>query len=407
MLKIPLDKALYNLFCVYAFLVPLEKILEHFLNIDTILKPYRLIVIIMALVFMIKMWRNPITLTDIRGDVFLYLAFFYGLLVSFYRMIVGSFNLAIFFNYVFQISLYLLAFAILKHIPLTVRQKINLFWCFTLGVLINSIYLFYRFYFLKMYTRETGFMDNANYVALAVVACMAFIGFPILKRNTTANIRNIFLLAFLLFIFVTAGSRTGLLVFTSTILMVFLFSTLRIKFYLFFGTGLFALWLFMRIDRTNLGSSTPLILIERLRAVNSGDDPRFPIWRGAIRASVESKFFGLGIGQFNARFPEFMREETNKHVLEFVNRGAHLGVHSNYLSMLVNFGAVGFLCYLLFLLQSFKKLWSKMTAVSDLAQKKLYQFSIILLVCLILFGLASEDFVSPVFWFLLAFSTKT
>ena len=55
---------------------------------------------------------------------------------------------------------------------------------------------------------------------------------------------------------------------------------------------------------------TPNLVIKRLNTLDVEDDPRLPLWRGAIRAANASNFLGLGLVNTKHRFPEFYKDET-------------------------------------------------------------------------------------------------
>jgi len=151
----------------------------------------------------------------------------------------------------------------------------------------------------------------------------------------------------------------------------------------------------------------PLILFERINKIDSTEDTRFPLWRGAFKAVLSSNFAGLGIGQFKTRFREFYLTANEKTIYENVNRGMHLSAHSDYVAIAVTYGIFGLFCYLLYLFRSFK------TAFFNIAQYRTgplgvhYQFCLIMLITLAVFGVTSENFTSAIYWMSLAISTKT
>jgi len=58
-------------------------------------------------------------------------------------------------------------------------------------------------------------------------------------------------------------------------------------------------------------------------------------------------------------------------------------------------------------LLSFKKIMGRMTYPEEEEERFLSQYNFIMLTCLVIFGLAAENFQHHLFWFLLMFTTKS
>ena len=80
---------------------------------------------------------------------------------------------------------------------------------------------------------------------------------------------------------------------------------------------------------------------------------------------------------------------------------------ADYFAILTDYGLPGLLGYLFFIVLSIGKVWKNMIIAQNIKLKAFYQFGLITLISLAIFGIAAEDFVSPIYWFLLAISTKT
>ena len=410
-IRINLDQLLIALFYLYAFSMPFELILEILLGIDTIFKPFRLVTLAIIGVFGIRVLKNGLSFNSAdRADIFLYLVFAYGILISSFRILERVFNFGLFFNDLFQTGLYVATFFIFKALPLSREQGLRLFRFFLLGILINSIYAFFNFFYYAQFGREAGFTDNPNYAALGLVAAITFI---LLRTNYELKLSRqlgLGLLAlFFTYIFVITGSRTGLVMFLVTLFFIFLFSSWRRKLGIMLVSGAILLLLLpQQLERASLGG--PLILLRRVsRSISSEvEDVRFVVWRGVFRTLENVGYAGMGIGQFKAQFPRHYSEESNKLVLEIVNRGYHLSTHNDYLAILTDYGLPSLLLYLIFLFYSMRKATRRMLQPTvDEQQRFLNQLSFILLSCLIIFGIAAENFQHQLFWFLLMFSTKS
>ena len=131
------------------------------------------------------------------------------------------------------------------------------------------------------------------------------------------------------------------------------------------------------------------------------------MWKGGIKAAAKANFLGLGIGQFKARFSEFYRTEAHELIFANVKYGTALSVHNDYLAILVDSGLPGVFCYVTFLFLSFVKNLNGFLSAKNYKQVHIYQFNLITVVSIIIFGITMENFLSPLYWMLLAISTKT
>lgn len=410
-LKLDIDYTLYILFCAYSFSMPFELILEQWFSIKTIFKPFRILSILIIALFFIRVisQKRTISLSD-KGDVFLYLLFLYGLLVSLLGMITGLFNVGIFFNAFFQNSLYLLTFFVFKALPYTIEQGLKFLRFFIYGILANAFYIIFQNIVLFRGGRLSGFVDNPNYVALGVVAVNVYF---LLKLNQKNTVLQSFLLGGLvlagIFALGLTGSRTGFLIFVLSCVLVFMFSQIKQKLILIIGVFLVSSYfIFNPSDETT--SVGPRVIINRLNRSLSGEetDVRVVIWKGAFRMLEDLGYHGLGVGQFRANFSKYHSFESNKLVLEIVNRSYFLSTHSDYIAILVDYGLPGLLFYILFLLFALRKLFLRINyPVRGPSFNLVSQYSFIILICLIFYGLTAENFQHHLYWFLLMFSTKT
>ncbi len=409
-LRIDIDRVLFTLFCLYAFSLPFELVLEILFKIRTIFKPFRILSLLILATYGIKVLKQGFYLNrSEQADWLLYAVFIYGLFISCWRIVTGIFDVGLFRNDVLLVGLNVLTFFIYKTLTISKEQALTLFNYFILGIISNSLYTFYTFIFRIQYGRLSGFTDNPNYAALALVAVITFLT---LRTNYNRKIGYQLLYAlcvlFLIYIFIITGSRTGFLMFIAANFFIFLFSTVRRKLMLLLVSGVVVLLLLpQQLEKISFGG--PLILIRRVSrsATSDTEDVRFIIWRGIFRLLEEQGYAGIGIGQFKANFPRYFGEESHKLILEIVNRGYYLSPHNDYLAILVDYGLPSLLCYLLFLGVTFSSLSKRMLYITRHEEVDfLRKLCFILFICLIIFGLTAENFQHPLFWFLLMFSTK-
>ncbi|MGK0391758.1 MAG: O-antigen ligase [Maribacter sp.] len=410
-IEINLSQLLFTLFCGYAFSMPFELLLEYTLDIGTILKPFRIFSILIIAVFIIRALKNR--RLDInqheKADLLLYGVFVYGMIISLFRMITGIFNMGIFYNDVFQVGLHVATFFVFKNTLFSKKQALKIFNFFIVGITINAIYLIYLFMRNMQWGRQSGFTDNPNYVAFGIVAVFTFLA---LKTNLIKQQQQIIaytgLAAFLILAFTVTGSRTGFIMLLVAGFFVFFLSNFRRKIMLSLG-GLFIILILLPQQLGKLPTRGPTILLERINRSlgEEEEDVRFVIWRGVFRVLEDKSYFGIGVGQFKANFPKYYSKESNKLILEIVNRNYYLSPHSDYLAILVDYGAPSFFLYLAFLSVSLWKLFLRVTYPSEDEDEQLInQFSFIFLICIMIFGLTAENFLHQLYWFLLMFTTK-
>lgn len=404
-IEINIDKVLYFLVCCFAFFIPFEHILDVFFGIDTVLKPYRTASILVIGTYFIKVFFKGFDKINYEDDLPFYLIFVYGLLVSLVQMTQGRFSMRFFNNDTFQISLYLLTYFIMKNMSLTPAKWIRIFWCLTWGIILNSAYLFNAFFFYGDYSRQGGFMNNPNYVALSIVVAIAFIVYRIsVNEQWRKKLFYAGLAVFLLYVFPVTGSRTGLLILAVLSSLIFIFASLRSKIVTLIAIGgMSFIFLTQNLDKFNVGAS--FVLTNRVIKKQGVEDVRVPLWKGAMKAGNDVFFMGIGIGQFKNKFTKIFQTEYHKTILECVNRGAYLSTHSDYVTLLVVYGMPSLLFYLFFLGNITRKLMWKIQFATSKAAARFYQFSLMILAALVIFGLGSENFLSPIYWAFLAFST--
>jgi O-antigen ligase len=403
-IKINSDRLFVKLLCWYAFFIPLERILAVFLDIDTVLKPYRVFALLIIGAFVLRTFFKWRPNREITQDIFLYIIFIYGILVSCFKMMSTVFNLALFLNDVFQTGIYIAVFIIIRHLNLNRMEIEKILKYLCAGVLINGVFVYYSFSFLGNRARIGGFMDNPNYLGLsvAVVALLLMVRFADVKGNLKKGL-TIALILFMIYLLGLSGSRTSFAMFAGCILLMIYFSTLRMKLGLIVGLSSLAIFLqFGGLQQVD--SEKNLTLLNRLG--DKKEDNRIPIWTGTFKASQSAHFAGMGIGQFKAHFREFFVGEDNTLINNIVENGYFLSPHSDYLAYLVVYGAIGLFSYLVFVFLSTLKVYAKYRRAEEPDLKRHYLFCLLVLVGLAVFGIANENLISPIFWLLLCLATN-
>ena len=405
------DDVLYKLICIFAFTIPFELILEVLFDIETVFKPFRVAALLIIGVFGLKTLKLGLTInTNDRADFFIYLMIVYGVIVSCTKMVTGVFNYNMFSNDLLLLGLLIINFFIIKSTPLSRKQMLTIYKYLVVGVTINSLYIFYQFTILGIHGRIAGFIDNPNYGSLGVAAILIYV---LMIYGNLRSIRKqvlyLIYMAFLIYIFVIEGSRTGLVVLMVSILFIFYYYSIKKKIAFIVIGGLLSIFIIAKSGQYSEFAGGPLNLVSRVAYdVNTGEqDVRFRLWKGLFVMLESEGYAGMGIGQYKAKFSHYYRDNPDRLIAKIVSRGYYLSTHSDYLAILTDYGLPGLGLYILFIYFTAKKLQIRILDYGgDEDDKIYYRLSVVLFFSLMIFGLASENFQHPLFWFLLAFSTK-
>lgn len=408
--RLDFDKLLCSLFCLYALSLPYELVLEFFFSIETIFKPFRVISLVIIGVYFIRvLMQGMVVNREDWSDWLLYSIFIYGVIISCIRIVGGLFSMNLFTNDIFQIGLYALTFFIFKTTTISSDQRTRMMWYFVAGVLINSIYMTTYSIVNVSFERQAGFIDNPNYAAFGLVAAILFL---VMKTTHWRSfIRQLFLfsgVSFMVYAFGTTGSRTGVVLLLFSLFAAFFFFSVRRKIFLFF-VGFLATLLLIPQQFESLPFVGRVVVVDRITHKLDSDveDVRFALWRGALRSLEQEGYAGMGIGQFKAKFTTIYNEETNLQLMSTVNWGYFLSIHNDYLALLTDYGLPGLIFYLSFLILTFRKLLLQLIyAPPDKEKRVLIQFNFMFFICILIFGLASENFLHHLYWFLLMFTSK-
>jgi len=411
-IQVNLNSVLHTLFCWYALSVSFELILEQLFDIDTILKPFRILSLSIIGVYVIQSVKHGIRFySSERKDILLYSIFVYGLLISCVQVALTVFNMGLFYNDLFLVGLHVLVFFVFKATPISSEIRLKILHYFVTGVVLNACYILYNVFFKIQFGRQAGFIDNPNYAALGLVAAMAFF---LIRSNYYLKFIHrlaiVMILVLLIYIFVITGSRAGLVIFLLVLFFLFLYATFRRKLLIILISGVIVFQL-VSLGGGYAYSGVSLVLINRINQKSMNDqeeDVRFAIWDGVFRALEDRGYWGMGIGQFKANFVKYFNEESNPLIVEIVNRRYYLSPHNDYLAILADYGWPSLMFYLIFLFLAVTAGFKKFIVHEKNATLHfLNRYNFVILLCLIVFGLAAENFQHQLFWFLLMVSTKS
>lgn len=406
-IEININQLLITAFCCYAFSMPFELLLEIYFNVKTIFKPFRICSIAIIGLYLLQVAKQGLLIdTRHRTDLLFYGVFFYGLLISCVKMISDVFDMGLFINDTFQFGLHVATFFIFKNTPIPTKKRLLILKCFIAGICINAFYIFSLFTYYQR-GRHSGFTDNPNYAALGiVVAIVYFFLKSIHAKHQFTQIGYLFAAVFLVGVSSFTGSRTGFIMLLFAGLFLFLFSSIRQKLMLALVGCFLAIIVVPQLDGTTFKGAT--LLSKRLnRTIGGEEDVRLVVWRGVFKTLEQEGYEGMGIGQFKAKFPKYFNAEPNQLIVAMVAYGYHLSPHNDYLAILADYGLPSLFLYILFLAIMLVKLFQNVIKEAEIQEEKmLAQFSFIVFLCIILFGMASENFQHQLYWFLLMFTTK-
>ncbi len=406
-IEININQLLITAFCCYAFAMPFELLLEIYFNIKTIFKPFRICSIVIIGLYLIQVAKQGLLIdTRHRVDLLFYGVFFYGLLISCVKMISDLFDMSLFINDTFQFGLHVATFFIFKNTPISTKKRLLILKCFIAGICINAFYIFSLFTYYQR-GRHSGFTDNPNYAALGiVVAIVYFFLKSIYAKHQSTQIGYLLAAVFLVGVSSFTGSRTGFIMLLFACLFLFIFSSIRQKLMLAIVGCFLAIVVVPQLDGTTFKGAT--LLSKRLnRTIGGEEDVRLVVWRGVFKTLEQEGYEGMGIGQFKAKFPKYFNAEPNQLIVAMVAYGYHLSPHNDYLAILADYGLPSLFLYILFLAIMLVKLFQNVIKEAEVQEEKmLAQFSFIVFLCIILFGMASENFQHQLYWFLLMFTTK-
>jgi len=333
-------------FAMAVFLFPFEQALLFFFGFDNILKPYRA-ALVLAILFL------PFSRFRLAPRAFWLLAAFAGL----YTL---GFALALFWSISSPVSLgttvhqlILVAFAtsylVLAAYCIETPEQLDRLIMLVLAAVIISTGIWYIDNFTASFYRATGFFRNPNHFAYMLALSILFSIYAITRSSGKRMLQLVLALyiPFAIFMLILSGSRSVLATITPSLLFfVFCFITMPGR-----GasrrmiTGLIGLMVLiisaLIIVNSNLLSAR---LLERFSAEHlATGSGRWDLWRAGLLAAEDYLFTGLGIGQYLHQHSYYIRQVSGSvydTVFEF-----DLGLHSEFVNMLVEFGVLGLLLY--------------------------------------------------------------
>jgi oligosaccharide repeat unit polymerase len=368
--------------CLFALFLPLEQLLSYVFGIETEFKPYRVFLILaFAATLLNKNFKKYKANSVIKLLLFI---FIYGLVIGLLRIGMGKGELPYLTNGASHFLLGLMIVYLISNISsYKLLNKIGKY--LIIGILISSIYGFYH-YFSGDYRfiRLRGFFNNPNHLAFAINFITPLLFFKL--RNENRKIIYFTLIIFFTLIVILTGSRTGLLIQVCSILLLFtLFNNNISNFMRAIFTGFIAFY-FVLLPIININNNIFSRFDKSSYETASG---RIDITDAALKLGADTYFTGVGIGQYKYYHLDYISSTAYHTVLDY-----KLSTHSHFLDLLVNFGFISFLFFIIILIIFFRAIYRKRA-------KDTYKYALIILFILITSSLSQEMFIFPLFWIIL------
>lgn len=399
-----LKKIQYNIFLIFVFLIPFEHILLVFMGVNTFFKPYRIFGILLIVFSFLIYTRTRKLIKVPTFDKVLLVLVFYSLVVSVIQFGFGNLHLGDFINDYTQLLFFILVYLAVKSIYWTEKRLHKTFQVFVLAVILNSISIFVEFYFIGELARPKGFVDNPNHAAWQMVICSSYL-FNLIFFGKVRRAKLLFSLGLIIFFgaaLMPTGARSALVLYLISPLLLYniIKKYNRIKFIFFLAIGLIAAPIFLSLEQFNISgenkAASERTALDRLVEGADKKDPRGDLWKGGIKAGVDSYLLGIGIGQFRRRGKEFITNPENSTIKYYLAKESGLGVHSDYIAIFAKTGLVGIILYLTYLVGF---LHSYVKSVFFKSRKMFFEtLYFVILLIFILYGIFNEGFLIPTFW---------
>lgn len=363
------------LFKLFVLFLPLEQLLYYTIGVDTILKPYRVFIILYVVIIFFKRKSPKINKYFLSFSV----VFLYGLFIALFRLILGDGNLTYLINGSIHFMFGLIIFYSYNNFIQYGKVK-ELVPYFLIGVFLSTTFGYYDFFSSGLF-RLRGFFNNPNHLAFALNFASLI---PVSKLiKSKSRIIDVLLLVFFSVTIVLSGSRTGLFIHFILILYLILYLPI-IKKIIFF---LMILITSVFISKPDVGD---LNVLNRYKKENYKDGSgRNDIRKAALKLGKDSYFLGVGIQQYRFYHLSYLENASSSPLSDY-----ELGTHNHFLDLLVNFGFFSFGLFFIILFKVTIKLLK--------LNRHDRSFALLVLFLLMVVCMSQEMFVFPLFWLLIA-----
>lgn len=383
-------RVIMKLFMLYVFLLPFENILELVWGIDTPFRPHRLLAL--ACGFLVVIIRPLHSIRISNNDLRLAGMYLAGCIPTAIAWFENRLDSDAFLLTSYQLFVIFWIYFLIKNVPDFKGQVYKTLNIFCVACALNGSYMVWLFLSQDI-GRQSGFMDNPNYAAFALVVSMSFFILELSRRDRRRGLSREFLrIAAIAMSFAglfVSGSRGGLIIMALSILLIAAtagnFKTI------FKGLGNAGLVLLL-LCQTESGRKYWAVIpvLNRIEMLSNREEARTTLWKQGWVAFIDSGCMGLGIEQFKNPVNYSRYVQTTHNPVVASQRG--LVLHNDYLAVLYEYGPLAFFFYLAFCLWILRSLLRKpMTQES--------RVGLILFCCVLAFSLFATTFQSHAVWY--------
>ena len=406
--RIVLKDTKLMLVAFYSFFICFEYIYWAFIGADSILKPYRVIgILIITYTILNAIHQKKFKFDSYDFLLIIFFLIFYLSAIS-TAGIDGSDMAFTQSNSILILFSFLICLCIKQIFPNDINVLKLVIFLFMLGTFLNVLYAIISVVSNPLNAfRISGFYKDPAIFGVTVTILLSYCisQYLFIENNPKLKILIIFV-AFISFsVLLLSASRTGLLSLFVMIAAVGIIKLGFIKSIIILLSILLSILFVVNIDFTNLPPDLYRIGItfERLSldsTLNGGGAGRLPTWRAAFDLFQDNYFFGIGMGQYpeySIQYAQLLPEGVENTVV-YENK---LGMHSNYMSALVEAGFIGFLAYTLL-----NFLWLCNVVKSYFyAKNENSLFFLLLFITISIAGFTQESFTFPYYLFFLTLLT--
>lgn len=378
---------------LFAFFVPLEYIYVVFLGADSVLKPYRvfgILAIVCSFLFIVRRGSLKFDKLDLVF-LFIFASGFLTALVKYYFFYLG--DIALTYNDSQLIVIGFLMSLVIKNVGLSQREIVRVLLSYFIAVLLNAVQIINEALIMHSFQRVSGFFKNPNQAAQALVVGILFLIYLISIQSSRKKWPFFLFIPVGLALFFT-GSRASILS-LGVALGVWYFLSKGRSIYrvvaiaiLLVSAGLTIDFASQNLDISRLSTRFDMEAIE-----SSGGSGRTDIWESGLNLAADHFYLGVGMSQYRAYHHEYIRKVENPY---YITLFYDLGLHSDYVSMLVEFGIFGLLGYLYILLSLLRMLVNTLKVNFGMAM-----FFLMTLVTIFIQGIFQQSYFLPTYWLML------
>ncbi len=387
-----MNRIKYYLFTLGLFL-PLELITTVLFGVDSIFKPYRVVELIIILDIFFTRTNFFVSMFKQKNAKIWLVIVLLGFVSTFANINSVPIDWFLVLNWIGLFVINFLLFLILSSCQINKRWLEFFSLGFFIGILIN---VFHYFVFPSNSIRFTGFMDNSNALAFAVILNLIFL--RVFNKSLVENILFKYLLLGISFLIILeSGSRGGLLLFALVLV-----SYINISVKSIFRLLIFIILSIPFLDTINFDMSK-FITFERVqyKLEDEEEDERIMLAKAGISAAIDTYGIGLGISQFQTieNFNYFVYPYSERYAIMRSKVGKGLVTHNSFIQLASEFGIISLILFLVFFLGTLATLFKKNNNLLKLFSDDRF----ILFLTALIYAFVHIIFFSPFFWIIMAF----